>query len=412
MTDPSNRPRIPVAIWLLLAVRCLPELPHGLIAIAATQMMSDLGVGAPTIAFLVAVSGVSEAASGFLLPVISDRLGRRVVLTATVSAWVAGMVLFATAPTLGMLFAGRILAALGGRAVLGLTTAYGVEIAPERTKGRVIGFLSIQMFLGVAVLLPVFSVVTRYVGWRFAFGGLAGFGLLALAGGTLVWPSDRPDKPFRVLDVARDIGATVSLLRRGTIFIYVVLAAPLFNVVPALIGAVVGVYLGINHQLSPVGISAVMMVGGLLGVAASYAGGVASDRFRSEWLCAGASMGMGLVILGAWSSTSTWLAVGIFVLAYLFGALRYPAYVRISVELTSKRDRGKLMGLTQLSGGLGWFIGGSIASLILSTDPASGRLLNVHWAGLATFATTVVFAFTLFLLARARRRAPAVEHEQ
>jgi predicted MFS family arabinose efflux permease len=125
--------------------------------------------------------GAGIVASALLLGRRLDALPRRVVLLAGMGALAVAAAGSAVAPHWAMLALAQLVGGVGVGVVLPATYALAAELAPPgagaRATGRVLTGWSIALVAGV----PLATVLGDAVGWRAAFGALAGLCALQVA---------------------------------------------------------------------------------------------------------------------------------------------------------------------------------------------------------------------------------------
>ena len=119
---------------------------------------------------------------------LTDRLGPRKVLGASIGFYMVGLVLAASAPSMLVLVIARFVQGIGGGGLYTVSLATVAKTYPERIRPRVMALLA-SMWIVPGLLGPsVGAVLTTTVGWRWAF--LAPLPLIVLATG-MVMPSLR-----------------------------------------------------------------------------------------------------------------------------------------------------------------------------------------------------------------------------
>jgi len=129
-----------------------------------------------------------------LLAFLTNRVDRRVLLTAALVLYVAGHLLSAFAPSFGVLLAVR-LAMVGGAAVFTpqAASAIGLFIAPEHRAGSV-AFIFLGWSVALAVGVPLASLSGAHFGWSATYlvlalaSAVAATAVLATVPGRLVTP--------------------------------------------------------------------------------------------------------------------------------------------------------------------------------------------------------------------------------
>jgi MFS transporter, DHA1 family, inner membrane transport protein len=149
--------------------------PAGLI----NEISSAFAVDVPTAGSLIAYGAALLCIEAPLLAFVTNRLDRRVLLTASLVLYVLGHLLSAFAPSFGVLLAVR-LAMIGGAAVFTpqAASAIALFIAPEHRAGSV-AFVFLGWSLALAVGVPLVSLCGAHFGWSATYLVLAGASAVA-----------------------------------------------------------------------------------------------------------------------------------------------------------------------------------------------------------------------------------------
>lgn len=166
------------AVLVLGAVLAMDGADKGTTSIVAADVKGVFGVDNTAIGLLVSV--VALGAAVFTVPVglLTDRVRRTRLLTASTALWVAATALAGFAPSYVWLLSSR--AALGAvTATAGPTvTSLTGDFFPARARARMLGFVLGGELLGTGAGYAVSSVFADTLGWRFAFWWLVVPGLL------------------------------------------------------------------------------------------------------------------------------------------------------------------------------------------------------------------------------------------
>jgi DHA1 family inner membrane transport protein len=143
--------------------------PAGLI----NEITSAFSVDVPRAGSLIGFGAAVLCIEAPLLAFLTNRVDRRVLLTAALLLYVVGHLLSAFAPSFGVLLAVR-LAMVGGAAIFTpqAASAIGLFIAPEQRAGSV-AFIFLGWSVALAVGVPLVSLFGAHFGWSATYLALA-----------------------------------------------------------------------------------------------------------------------------------------------------------------------------------------------------------------------------------------------
>ncbi|MGW8566254.1 MFS transporter [Isoptericola sp. NPDC055881] len=137
------------------------------------QMSAGLGVDEARTGLLVSVWAATVVVASFPLVRLVAGRDRRSVIAVALAVLAASSAATALAPAYGVAVGAR----LGGAAAVGLlwatANAHVADLVPDRLLGRSVAVVLGGATLGMVLGTPLASLVTRGVGWRAAFAGLA-----------------------------------------------------------------------------------------------------------------------------------------------------------------------------------------------------------------------------------------------
>jgi MFS transporter, DHA1 family, tetracycline resistance protein len=161
----------------------------------------DLAHAAVMGAWLFAAYALAQFAFGPLMGNLSDRYGRRPLLLLSVAGLGFDYLLHALAPTLGILFVGRVLAGVCGASWV-IANAYITDVTEPDERGKYFGMLGAAFGLGF-ILGPAIGGLLGEYGPRVPFYVAAGLSLLNFAFGYFVLPESLPPEKRRAFDWRR-----------------------------------------------------------------------------------------------------------------------------------------------------------------------------------------------------------------
>lgn len=170
------------------------QLPVGLLPAIADQ----LGVSTGTAGQAVTVPGVVAAFASIGLPLMVGRLDRRVLLAALLLLLAGASMVSALAPNYAVLLSSRLLVGVAIGGFWAVAGSLAVRLVPGPSVPRAL----VLIFGGVgaaAVLgVPIGTIVGSWIGWRAAFGALAGFSALVLVAALTLLPRLPAAEPVRL----------------------------------------------------------------------------------------------------------------------------------------------------------------------------------------------------------------------
>ncbi|HEY9347743.1 MAG TPA: MFS transporter, partial [Inquilinus sp.] len=185
-------PAITPAMMFLMAVACgaiVANLYYAqpLIALIAPSV----GLGTVAASLVVTLTQIGYGVGLILLVPLADMVENRRLVVLTLSGTVVALLIAALAPSAGIFLFAALLIGLSSVAAQVLIPM-AAHMAPDATRGRVVGNIMSGLLLGILLARPVASVVAELFGWRaiFFLSTLLMAGLLAV----LAWrlPQYRP----------------------------------------------------------------------------------------------------------------------------------------------------------------------------------------------------------------------------
>jgi len=175
----NSRP--PPLILLVLVTAITPAALHMLVP--SLPLLAAVFDGPPATVQLVLTLFLVGIATGQLIyGPVSDRFGRRPVLIAGLTLFLAGTVLCGLAWSLPVLILGRVLEACGGCAGMVLSRAIVRDIFDRERSASAIAMITMAMSLAPSLSPAVGAYLAEWAGWRadFVLLGAVGAAVLAL----------------------------------------------------------------------------------------------------------------------------------------------------------------------------------------------------------------------------------------
>jgi len=194
------------ALWFILATILIDTIGFGIILPVAPDLIMDVGkvnlAEATRISgWLLVIYAALQFVCGPLMGALSDRLGRRPVLLASLACFAIDYVFMALAPDLAWLFVGRAVAGIAG-AVYAPANAYIADITPPEERAGKYGLVGAAFGIGF-ILGPAIGGLVGELGPRAPFYAAAAVAALNFVYGWFVLPESLPRERRRKFEWAR-----------------------------------------------------------------------------------------------------------------------------------------------------------------------------------------------------------------
>jgi len=176
-------------------------LPAGLLP----RMAPALGVSEARIGFLVTGYAVASFAAAIPLTALLRGLPRRPVLVGALLGFAVSNAVVALSSSYALTFGARLVAGCMGGTLWAMLVGYAARMVPAEQRGRAIAIVLAGITLALSLGVPAGTALAEAVGWRPAFGVLAGLAVLLV--GWVRWrvpgfPGEAPDARVPLTRVA------------------------------------------------------------------------------------------------------------------------------------------------------------------------------------------------------------------
>ncbi|MFB3828821.1 MAG: MFS transporter [Bryobacteraceae bacterium] len=162
--------RFPVRVWLISFLGWTFDFYDlMLISFLLIPIGKDLGLTAPEEALILGVALGASGIGGILFGYLSDRYGRKQVMTWTIALYSLGTALCAFSSGPWSLLVFRLITGLGVGGEWAVGHALVQEASPGHMRGRAAAFLQAGEPLGVGLAAVMGLLVTPLIGWRWVF---------------------------------------------------------------------------------------------------------------------------------------------------------------------------------------------------------------------------------------------------
>ncbi len=412
MERPTGEPKVIVgavrreaAFIFIFATVLLDMLAIGIVIPVLPKLVVDF-VGGDTqeAAKIFGLFGTAWALMQFLFSpfqgALSDSFGRRTMIL--ISNFGVGLdyVLMALAPTLGLLFVGRVISGITA-ASIATAYAYVADVTPVDKRAARFGLLGAAFGAGF-VLGPALGGIAGSISPRLPFWIAAGLSLANACYGLLILPESLPlsERAGFSWRRANPFGA-LALLRSHAELFGLAFVNFLGNLAHAVLPSVGVLYMmyryGWNERvvgltLAGVGIASIIVQGAVVGSVTKRIGERAA-------LMLGLAFGVVGFLVFALAQTSMEFWVGIPLLA-LWG-LESPACMALMSRFVSSSEQGQLQGANSSVTGIANLFGPGLFTLVFAFAIGTGR--DWQLPGAPFLIATVLLAFAAILAGRVTR---------
>ncbi|HVM31217.1 MAG TPA: MFS transporter [Candidatus Limnocylindrales bacterium] len=341
MNDPAAG-RLVTPGFVALAVATLAFFVAAGIVLPVSPTFAAEVLGADELGVGIAIASFSIT-SLLLRPVVgwaSDRFGRRPLLLGGALLTVAALGLHLLAEDLTVFIAARSLLGAGEGFFFVASIAAGADMAPEHRRGEAISFLSLSLYLGIAIGPPIGEAAVGMTGGAYDAAWLIAIGVAVLAV-ALTWlvPESAPAVLERARSGARGPGARGPLIHPAGLF-------PGFISLLGLWGmAGFFTFLPLHaRQLGMGGAGVPFVLYALVVVVLRVVGAKWPDRYGATRVSGAALVisALGMAIIGLLPSPEGLIA-GTFVFA-VGVAFIMPALMSLAVSRVAPTERGSVSG--------------------------------------------------------------------
>lgn len=170
---------------LLVGCTLLAPLAIDMYLPAMSSLSVDLNAEASLVSATMSVFLCAVAVGQLLFGPLSDRIGRRPPVLAGLVLYVAGSLIAATTPSIGVLLAARMLQALGACAATVVGRSLVRDLFDQRESARFFSMIAMIGALGPVFAPSIGALILQVAHWRVIFLVLGGFGVVVALGSVL-----------------------------------------------------------------------------------------------------------------------------------------------------------------------------------------------------------------------------------
>ena len=352
--------------------------PMGLLPLIS----SDLNVSIPAAGLLVTAYAVGVMLGAPVMTLTTGRIPRKKLLIGLMGIFTLGNLLCALSANYNMLLFARLVTSLNHGAFFGVGSIVAAGVVPENKKAGAVA----AMFMGLTIAnvggVPLAAWVGQVAGWRMAFWGITGLGVLAMLALTFALPNLATNTHINMRDELRALlrkpvllALATTVLSSGAMFTVFTYIAPILR--------------DATH-VTPGFITGMLVLYGLGLTAGNWLGGRFADRSVDGTLIA--VLCLLTLLLMLFALTMQWpilAAITIFAWGMATFALVPPLQMRVMNAASAAPNVASSIniGAFNLGNALGAALGGGVISFGLGY-PA----IAIAGAGLAALGLVLVLA--------------------
>lgn len=368
------------------------------------------GFSALTLTAIFAVYVLALLATLLTVGSLSDHVGRKPVLAASVVVLIASMIAFGTADGVGVLVLARVLQGLATGAVMGALSATLVDLQPRPGLGSTMG--SVTPAFGLAAGAVSAGALVQYApDPRVLVYVVTGAALMLVLAFAVFLPESSPRTRFRSgTDLRRSLAPRVSLPPSSR-------SAFLVGV-PAMIAtwSLAGLYLSLGSSIAAVtlGIANHAVVGAILatffaaGSVGSALAGIAADPARLRWGYALLSSGVLVTLIGTTTASTPTYVAGSALAGAGFGAV-FVGVMASLAAVTAPAERGRVFSAVYVVSYAAFSLPALVAGL--TTQAYGLRDTAIGYAGVVLALTLLAATLAVTRERRMSRVATTCEAE-
>lgn len=343
---------------------------------------------------------VTQFGFGPIVGNLSDRFGRRPVLLASLLAFAIDYAIMGLAPSLTLLFVGRLIAGVTGASHTS-AYAYIADISPPEKRAQNFGLIGMAFGFGFILGPAIGGLIGEHLGTRAPFFVAGGLALLNALYGWLVLPESLPPERRRPFDIKRanPVGTLMRLRRYHPVVLGLAMAMFLWQLAHQSLQGTWSFYTIYRFEWSPgmvglslaaVGLTAAIVQGGLVRIVIPRIG----ERRAVEY---GLLSGLAGFLVYGFATQGWMIFAGIAVAA--FSGLAYPSMNALMSQRVEPDAQGELQGAVASLFSLSTIVGPPLMTQLFGYFTGRSAPFELPGAAFVLAATLTLLSLLLFLRA-------------
>lgn len=360
--------------------------PMGLLPVIA----QDLQVSIPAAGLLISAYALGVMLGAPLMTLTTGRVPRRTLLIGLAAIFTLGNLLSAISTGYGMLLVARVITSLNHGAFFGIGSIVAASLVPPERRAGAVAAMFMGLTIANVVGVPLAAWAGEHLGWRAAFWGIAGLGVVTMIALRLTLPAMPAPTEGNML-------AELRVLKRGPVLGALALTVlgssamfTVFTYVAPILREETGASLGF--------VTAMLVTYGLGLTVGNWLGGKFADRSVDRTLIVTlASLSAILIAFAALMQHAVPTAVLIFLWGVASFALVPPLQVRVMAAAADAPNLASSVNIGAFN--LGNAIGAALGGAVIAAK------LGYPAVALAGAATSALGLITVLILSRGKRNA-------
>ena len=330
----------------------------GIVAPLLPLYADGLGATGVWVGMIFGGFAISNAISTPIFGMLSDRSGRKILISIGLFLYSIISLGFVGAGTVSQLVLVRVLQGASGGMILPIAQAYIGDVCPEGEEGRWMGYANAAFFTGFGFGPFLGGILAEHFSMNIAFFSMSGLNFLAFLIVAIFLPEvSRRKSSMSARPSLAKLGA--SSMVRGLFSFRLTLALGRGSFITFL-PIFAAVYLGLNPALTGVLLTVHLLLTSLLGILS----GRVADRFNRRTLVIIGSLISAAYLALIPLTRGFWQILALCVFGSIGGAVALPAASALTVEEGRKFGMGSTIAAFSLAFSIGMAIGPILSGVI------------------------------------------------
>lgn len=154
------------------------------------MIAQDLNISVTTAGLTVSLYALGVMFGAPVLTSVTANMSRKSLLLWIMVIFIIGNIIAATAATVSILLAARVVSALAHGVFMAIGATIAADLVPENKRASAIAIMFTGLTVATVTGVPFGTFLGQQFGWRAAFIAIVGIGIIAFVGNSLLIPKD------------------------------------------------------------------------------------------------------------------------------------------------------------------------------------------------------------------------------